>query len=184
MAQHTTTMTNRHLAALSLGVLLLAGCATHPSERIEADGRYCFRTGDRLYVICTDEPVPPAEVESEVKRFDSTPVVLTVFIVRQQWADTVNRVEIRIDDKARVTTVPQSLIRLRLQPGGHDLALISNEQESVLRISGKAGEVQFLELQGSAWPWSGHYRWNFNDPHDARARALASRLIALVDLTQ
>jgi hypothetical protein len=177
-------MTNRHLASLSLGVLLLAGCATHPPERTEAHGRYCFRTGDRLYVTCTDDPVPPAEVDSEVKRFEPTQGMLTVFIVRQRWADTVSRVQVQIDDQARISTVPQSLIRLRLQPGGHDLALISNEQESVLRISGKAGEVQFLELQGSAWPWGGHYRWNFNDLRDARARALASRLIALVDLTQ
>jgi hypothetical protein len=79
-------------------VLLLAGCATHPPERTEADGRYCYRTGDRLYVTCTDDPVPPAEVDSEVKRFEPTPGMLTVFIVRQRWADTVNRVEIRVDD--------------------------------------------------------------------------------------
>ncbi|NML17079.1 hypothetical protein HHL10_19045 [Azohydromonas sp. G-1-1-14] len=108
--------------------------------------------------------------------------MFTLFIVRRRWADAVNQVDISVDDVGPVTTVPQSFIQARLASGRHQLALSWEGAQAVLEVEGVAGEVRFVELAGSTWFWGSRYRWVANDQEGARARARASRLIAVMDL--
>ena len=76
----------------------------------------------------------------------------------KRWADAVNRIDMRVDGVAPVTTVPESLVRLRLAPGRHRLALSWNGIDVTTVVEGRAGEVRFVEIVGSVWAWGSSYR--------------------------
>ncbi len=74
-------------AAASSGAL--AGCASAPEPRPADSRTYCMSTLRTRRTVCTPEPVPSAAVEAEAKRFEATPGVLTVYVVRSSWVDAV-----------------------------------------------------------------------------------------------
>lgn len=49
-------------------------------------------------------------------------------------------------------------------------------------VAGAAGEVRFVELVGSVWSWGSTYRWENGALESARERAIASKLIADIDM--
>lgn len=120
-------MCGRLTAFVSAGtvVILLSGCITPPARPVEADGTYCHRIGKsyRLKRTCTAMPVPSEAVEAGAKRFEPSPEATMLYIVRRRWGDTANRVPVAVDDRTPVLTIPDSLVRVRLQPGSHRVAL-------------------------------------------------------------
>ena len=93
--------------------------------------------------------------------------------------DDFNRIDLRVDGVAPVTAVPESLVRLRLAPGHHRLALSCNGIDVTTVLEGRAGEVRFVEIVGADWAWGSSYNWATDDEAGARERALMSRRIAL-----
>ena len=165
---------------LGLACVLASGCGIiEKPRRVNDQGQFCYRPGKSRKLTCTPGPVPPEWVEAEVKRFEPDASRLTVFVVRRRWADVSGRIDFRVEGHAPVTTVPESLVRLRLAPGRHQLALSWNGADVTTTLEGRAGDVRFVEIVGSAWAWGGSYTWTADDEAGARKRALASRLIAL-----
>ena len=111
-------------------------------------------------------------------RFEATPGMLTVYVVRKRWGDTSNLVRLTPDTGPAIATVPESFIRLRLMPGSHSLTANWDEGSSSLEIAGAAGEVLFVELVGSVWAWGSSYRLERGDSIESRARAVPLRLVA------
>lgn len=103
--------------------------------------------------VCTPEPVPSATAEADAKRFEATPGVLTVYVVRSAWVDAVRPLTVSVDGDSQLGTLPRSLIRLRPPPGTHQLAFEWNER---LRP----------------------YHWSDADPAGAKLRARTTRLVA------
>ena len=172
------------LGLLSVALIPLTGCVTKPLLPDRADGTHCYRIGRRSgnKLLCTPEPVPPAAVEAEVKRFEASADALTLYVVRKRWGDTSKLAVVSFDERTRVTTIPDSLIRVRLTPGQHRLAVEWAGGSAERMISGIAGEVRFVELVGRFWSWGGEYRWEDGSPEGSRSRAMSSKLIADVDL--
>lgn len=168
------------LALLGGALLFLSGCMTKPLQPVRADGTYCHKIGKsyRPTITCTTAPVPSAEVEVAAKRFEPNPGVLTVYVVRKRWDDARNTVEVNIDGATRVTTIPESLMRLRLKPGEHRLALDWEGRKAEKMVSGGAGDVRFVELVGSLRSWGSTYGWEDGSLDDSRTRAVGSKLIA------
>jgi len=165
---------------LGFASVLASGCGIiEKPRRVNDEGQFCYRPGKRRKPTCTPAPVPPEQVEAEVKRFEPDASRLTVFVVRKRWADGSDRIDFRVEGHAPVTTVPESLVRLRLAPGRHQLALSWNGADVTTMVEGRAGDVRFVEIVGSAWAWGSSYTWTADDEAGARERALASRLIAL-----
>lgn len=165
---------------LAGAVLSLGGCAVKPLKLNRADGTYCHSAG-RSYsptLTCTMAEVPSIGVELEAKRFEATPSLLTVYVVRHRWADSRNAVPVSMDNTTLITTVPESLIRFRVKPGDHQLALTWNGRRSEKVVSGAAGEVRFVELAGSDWSWGTKYEWADGSPETSISKARASKLIA------
>lgn len=104
--------------------------------------------------------------------------MLTVYVVRKRWGDARNVVRLTLDRDPAVATVPESLVRLRVKPGAHQLVAEWDEGRAALDITGKAGGVVFIELIGSVWSWGSSYRLESGNPAESRARALGSRLVA------
>jgi hypothetical protein len=77
-----------------------------------------------------------------------------------------------------VLTVPESIVRLRLQPGKHELAVTWDGKSATHAVEGKAGDVRMVQLAGSLYAWESGYVWEAGDSEDARRRALKSRLVA------
>lgn len=180
-------MSCRRLAALiSAGTVfvLLSGCMTPPARPVEADGTYCYRIGksNRQKLTCTAVQVPSEAVEASAKRFEPSPEAAMLYIVRRRWGDTTNRVPVSVDDRAPVMTIPASLVRVRLQPGNHQVALDWEDRRQVKSFTVAAGEVLFVEVDGSVWAWGARYGWAEPDAAGARLRASKSKLIADLDL--
>lgn len=163
-------------AAASSGAL--AGCASAPEPRRTDSRTYCMSTLRTKRTVCTPEPVPSATAEADAKRFDATPGVLTVYVVRSAWVDAVRPLTVSVDGDSQIGTLPRSLIRLRLPPGTHQLAFEWNERIHRFAVNGEAGELRIVELAGSSVPLDRSYHWSDADPAGARLRARTTRLIA------
>lgn len=180
-------MTNRRrilVASCGVAVVPLAGCMTKPPRPANADGSYCFRIGKtyRQKLTCTAEPVPTAAAEEQAKQFEGTAGALTIYVLRKRWDDASNRVPLVVDGRARILTIPESLVRIRLTPGDHRLALEWGGRILEQPVSGAGGEVRFVELVGSVWSWTSSYHWEEGSLANSRERALRSKLIADLDL--
>lgn len=153
-------MNNRRTVTLGLlGVALvpLTGCMTKPLQPVNADGTYCYSIGrrPRNKLSCTAEPVLSLTVEADVKRFEASVDALTLYVVRKRWGDAIHPAVVSFDGRTRVTTIPESLIRVRLKPGEHRLKVEWDGRSTERVISGAAGEVRFVELVGWFWSWGG-----------------------------
>lgn len=181
------TMLNRDtlvLGALATAALLLSGCMAKPIRPANSDGTYCHRIGKtyRPTLTCTLEPVPPATVEADAKRFAGMAGALTVYVMRRGWGDASVVVPFKVDGAVGAATIPESLVRLRLAPGKHSLSVLSDGRSTDIAIEGRAGDVQIVELKGLGWAWGATFRWQAVRLNDVRERAKASKLVADVDL--
>ncbi|WP_428420465.1 hypothetical protein [Methylibium sp.] len=176
----------RFASLVFLGAIatLSSGCATSPARPVEADGTYCHRVGKtyRQTLTCTALPVPSAAVEADAKRFEATPEAGMLYIVRRRWGDMANRVPVFVDDQPAVLTIPYSVVRVRLRPGNHQVVIEWEAKRHVTYVNARAGEVLFVEVEGSVWAWGSTYSWAEPDAEGARRRALRSKLIADVNL--
>lgn len=157
---------------------LLAGCASAPEQRTADSRTYCMSTLRTRRTVCTPEPVPSAAVEADARRFEAAPGVLTVYVVRSAWADAVRPLTVTVAGDLRIGTLPRSLIRLRLEPGSHQLAFEWNGRTHAFTATGEAGELRIVELAGSSVPLDRDYHWSDADPGGAKLRARSTRLIA------
>ncbi len=180
-------MKNRRAFALGLlGVALVAltGCMSKPLRAVNADGTYCYSIGrrPRNKLSCTPEPVPPPNAEADAKRFEASADALTLYVVRRRWRDTIKPTIVSIDGRTRVTTIPESIMRIRLEPGEHRLAVEWEGRSAEQVVSGAAGEVRLVELVGRFWTWGGEFHWEEESPQASQPRAAASKLIADIDM--
>ena len=168
------------LGVLGAGALLTTGCMTKPMRPANPDGTYCFAVGKsyRPKLTCTTTPIPPESVEIEAKRFEPTPGLLTVYVVRKRWGDAVNQVRLTVDGGAPVVTTPESFVRMRMRPGPHTFAAAWSEGTAELAVTGSAGDVRVVELVGSVWAWGSTYRLEHGDVAEGRSRVARLRLVA------
>lgn len=157
---------------------VLAGCASAPERSAGNSRTYCMTTPRTRRTVCTPEPVPNAVAEADAKRFEATPGVLTVYVVRSAWVDAVRPLTVIVDGDSQIGTLPRSLIRLRLAPGTHQLAFEWNERVHGFAVKGEAGELRIVELAGSSVALERPYHWSDADPAGAKLRARTTRLIA------
>lgn len=168
------------LGLMGLSAAALTGCMTKPLQPVRPDGTYCYAYG-RAYLqrfTCTTEAVPTPAVEAEAKRFQPDPAALTVYVVRRRWLDSVEAVPLTVDSQETIRTVPLSLVRLRLRPGKHDLSVSWDSRFAGLRVEGNAGDVRFVQLNGTEWAWSTDYRLEQVAAEDGQPQAMRSKLIA------
>lgn len=177
--EHTMTSRRRVLLGMgTVGTAWLTGCAGGPQRSSDQTRTYCLKNIRSMRTICTPERIPSADVEAEAKRFEADPDLLTVFVVRWNWTDSVRPLLLTLDGFTQVGTLPKSLVRLRLTPGDHVVAFEWDGKTRRHAIRGAAGEVRFVELTGSSFPTDPSYEWSDIDPAGAQMRARKSRLIA------
>ena len=182
-------MKNQNDRTVALGLLgappvPLSGCMSKPLQPVNADGTYCYSIGrrPRNKLTCTPEPVPHLSVEADVKRFKASADALTLYGVRKRWGDTRDPAVVSLDGRTRVTTIPESLIRVRLKPGEHRLSVEWDARSMQHVVSGAAGEVRFVELVGWFWSWGGEFNREAGSPEGSRSRAMSCKLIADLDM--
>ena len=64
------------------------------------------------------------------------------------------------------------------------LALEWEGRRSFVTVTGRSGDVRFVQLVGASWFWGSTYRWVATEELDARARGLRSKLISDLDLRE
>jgi len=131
----------------------------------------------RLPRWCLPGPGPDALTQAQARRGEGSADALTVYVLRQAWADSMEVVHLQVDDASTVGTLPGSFTRLRLVPGEHELRLQRTDSSAVLRVSGGAGAVRVVLLEGSAW--SSPSRFTLSSARVSGPQALTERLARL-----
>lgn len=180
-------MPTRRMLVLGLGsstLLPLTGCTTLGPAPFTGDGSYCYRAGQRPKSrrTCMPVPVPTRVVDAEAKQLMPDPTALTVYILRRRWSDTRHVVDVTVDGGPATATIPESLVRLKLAPGRHHLAITSEGKRAETRVDGALGDVRAVELVGTAWFWDHRFAWQHETVDALRSRVGGSRLVADVDL--
>ena len=166
------------IAMATLSAAALAGCASRWERPLQADGSYCYVFGKQKKSVCTPEAVPSAAADLQAKQFAADTAAFTLYVVRHSSNDGIVRVPIAVDGSAPMVTVPESMVRMRLKPGSHQITATWNGKTVSQAVQGQAGEVQFVQLAGSVWAWGGEYKLETGDQEHARKLALKSRLVA------
>jgi hypothetical protein len=179
-------MTQRHgrlLTVLSL-LLGLTACGSLPDEVTDVNGVPCmtFRKTHAPKRICAANPAPSAEVAREIKTFAPDPASAQVLVKLLDRAGATRALSLRVNGQAVADLVPGGLVRLRLSPGEHELAVAWGNQQATLSVQVRAGDVQFAEVGGRFRFWDIGFGWNAPDPEGARERAASARVTADVDL--
>ncbi|MBL8316353.1 MAG: hypothetical protein JNK55_21690 [Rubrivivax sp.] len=166
------------LFALIAAVAALAGCATPPPPDPAAEVPHCYKTNKGRVIACTSAPVPSLNADAEAKRFAPDPSALTVYVVRRNWGDGRNFVKVQADNGPAVETLPDTMVRVKFTPGTHTIAFEFEGKRQSTTISGKAGDVRFVRIDGTVWSWKSTYEWATEAEVEIRARALKARLVA------
>lgn len=161
------------VAALAC-LFVLAGCATPVDQLTEKP--YCHK--DRgMNAFCTKEVAPSLQRDAESKLFASVPDALTVYVVRY-WGDGHHPMDIAVNEGALMETVPDSMIRLRLKAGEHQISFKVGGRSFDRKISGVAGEVRLMGISGTDWPWGwASHAWSDDSEDQVKRKATRSRLI-------
>jgi hypothetical protein len=164
---------------VSACVLGIAGCAT-PVDRM-AEKPYCHsHSGRNAY--CTKDPAPSIAKDDEAKSFASVPEALTVYVLRYR-DDGHHQLDISVDGGAAMETVPNSMIRLRLKEGTHQITFNVGGKTFDRTISGTKGEVRLLGITGTDYFWGkSSHQWTNDSVDQLKQRALRSRLIKDITL--
>ena len=155
-------------------LVTLVGCAA-PVDQL-AEKPYCH-TDRGIHAYCTKEIAPNLQRDAEAKQFASVPDALTIYIVRY-WGDGHHPVEVSFNSGAPIETVPDSMIRLRVKAGEHQIAFNVDGRSFERKISGVAGEVRLLGIVGTDWPWgNSSHAWSDDSDEQVKRKATRSRLI-------
>lgn len=166
-------MNLRSVVALAC-LFVLVGCAT-PVDQL-AEKPYCHK--DRgMHAFCTKEVAPSRKSDAESKQFASVPDALTVYVVRY-WGDGHHPMEISVNGGAVMETVPDSMIRLRVKAGEHQISFKVGGRSFDRKISGVAGDVRLMGISGTDWPWgNSSHEWSDDSEDQVKRKAMRSRLI-------
>src|SRR3990167_4876022 len=124
----------KNFAALA-GIVVLVGCAA-PIDQF-AEKPYCHTDRGRN-ALCTKDIAPSLQRDAESKLFVPAPDALTVYVVRY-WGDGHHPMEISFNGGASMETVPDSMLRLRVKAGDHQIAFKVDGRSFERKVSGKAG---------------------------------------------
>lgn len=164
-------------AALGLG-----GCATNLRQADADAGVYCYRSPKFHHKTCTTNLPPPPGVEADAKQFEALPAVGTLYVIRNRGWDTVFQVPVSIDGREPVVTIPQSMFRVRLTPGPHQLRLVFDGAQVDQDISMDRGGIRYVEIKEAGRFSGAQFEWSELNASAAITRAKSSKLIADLDL--
>lgn len=177
-------MASRRKVLLGMSVLAsagLTGCAVAPKPSSDQSRTYCLKVRRTSRTVCTPERIPSANAEAQAKRFDSVPGLLTVYVVRSNLFDSERLVSVTLNRTTQIGTLPNSLIRMRLTPSDHVIEFDWDGRTNRYVIHGSAGDVRFVDLTCSWFPFLPSYGWSDIDQAGARVRARKSRLVADIE---
>lgn len=156
-------------------LLMLTGCAQQPHYP-DSMNTYCNTIHG--FKTCTADPIPSEDMERDAKRFAPRPNVLTIYLVRGNLDDRPGTVEVSVDGRKTVTTLPYSLARITASPGKHKLGLDDHGQAEILDFSGQEGEVKFVRV-AFKYGFADHgYRMFLASGVDPIQRAAKCKLVA------
>lgn len=182
-------MNRRTWLMVPAGIALVAmtGCASEPLRRRDPSGHACFAPASRRRVkrlTCGDVMAPPLAAEAEAKQLLPDRDLFTLYLVRERWGDVVNAVPVAVDGLPGLVTIPFGFARIRLSPGAHVVALQWNGQERLIRLDGKPGEIQFIELLLTPRFFGNNYEWARDEQASMAQRIRRIQLIADLDLSR
>ncbi len=169
----------RTILVATLGAaVLLAGCATPRAPDPTAEVPHCYKSNKGRVIACTPTAAPSLNADAEAKRFVPDRDALTVYVVRRNWGDGRNFVKVYPDGGTGVDTLPDTMVRFKLNPGTHSVAFEFDGKRQSTTVAGQAGEIRFVRIDGTVWAWKSTYGWASEPEAATRERAVKTRLVA------
>lgn len=164
------------LLVLCVSAISLAGCGTRPLKEANADGTYCYQAHPTK--TCTREKIPPLEAEQQARLLSKSPSALTLYFVRSNWGDVVDKFSLTVDGQPPVEVVPHSFVRIQLPPGEHRLVAKGDNKSASLRINGGEGAVVVVEFAAQQGLLGNKVCMEKTDPEAASRLLRRSRMVA------
>lgn len=102
-----------------------------------------------------------------------------------QWVDRAGATRplvLRVDGRTVAELLPAALVRLRLQPGPHVLAVAWAGQQTVATVQVEAGSIYHYEIKAWVHLLDWGFAWDVDNSPRARQRAGKARTLADLDL--
>ncbi|MBA4342290.1 MAG: hypothetical protein C0423_09070 [Methylibium sp.] len=115
----------------------------------------------------------------QAQALQGQPEKLTVYVLRNNWADPVLPAEVALEGRAAFPTLPRTMLRLSLPPGDHSISVHWASGSSSHRVAGQAGDVRVLRLTG--WAFWSRVNFQLSELGIDRARELAAQSSLLAD---
>lgn len=163
--------------SVAVALVVLAGCATPPPPDLRAEAPYCQRNNKGRIQLCMKGNAPSLERDAEAKRFEPSPSLLTVYVVRQAWSESGHPLNVSLVGQRSFETVPDSMLRLRLKPGEHKLEFTHEGKTYTTVVRGAEGQVVFAGVSGTDWAWGSSHGWSDEPAVKLKQRALKTRLV-------
>lgn len=166
------------------GLLGLVACGAVAPAVNDVGGLPCitFHQTHRPHRICAAQPAPSAEVARQVKAFAPEQDSAQLLVHWLERAGATRPLTLRVDGRTIAELVPAGLVRIRLDPGPHELSVTWSDQQAAWPLRAQAGMVQFAEIGGRFKFRDVSFGWTFPEGEGARRRAAGARVIADVDL--
>jgi hypothetical protein len=175
-------------AASRLAVLaclfVLAGCAgvsAPPARLAQPTDGFCRWKSKPRSPVCVPAQLVGEQAMREALALTGRADRLTVYVLRNNWADPVQPAEVSLPGREALPTLPRTMLRLSLPAGEHELSVRwapGTSGTSSYRVAGQSGEVRLLRLVGWAFWSKVDFQLSALDADAARELAAQSRLLA------
>ncbi|MFG6468179.1 hypothetical protein [Roseateles sp. BYS87W] len=164
----------------------VAACgSTLPPVR-DVEGLPCltFRKTHQPNRICAAQPAVSPALAQQVQQFLPERDSGVVIVHWRERAGATRPLELRVDGQPVAQLVPGGLVRLRLNPGAHEMSVSWGSGQIRQPLSLAAGRVQFAEVAGRLSFWNLDFAWTLDEGVGFRQRAAEARVLADLDLRQ
>jgi len=165
---------------LLAAVLVLSACAGPRPPREDATGRPCvsYRHNHRSERLCAAQPaLTPAQAEAA----RAAPLPAGQAEVWVHWlrrGEATHPLRLQLDGQPLAELLPAGVVRLRLPPGPHRLAVQWPGAQAGLGLVLAAGESRVFEVDSVSDAWRPGFGWRAGDAEGAARRVAAARLVA------
>lgn len=162
------------LLTSAVSLAFLSGCAA--TQTSSANAPVCVWNNLSKKNFCTSNPAPSAAAEQDAQRLTPAADALTVYVVRDSWGEGGHVLKISVNGASAVDLLPTTMLRLRLKPGTHQLSFEFNGKRESVSISGQAGGLSMVAIEGIDAVWAKEHRWVANQDDALKRKVGGLRL--------
>ena len=91
-------------------------------------------------------PLMPQTLDEEAKRFAPSPEKTNIYLTRRSSLGMAVLFQVHLDGKLAGSIAPETYLLFEVEPGKHQIAVITQESQDAMTISAGRGENYFVDV--------------------------------------